>query len=51
MRARQRSHSPSTPSGENSTTARKPDPNDSLNRSPDNPERRRISDENTLSNT
>src|SRR5262245_40772953 len=49
MRALNRSHSPSTPSGEKNTTARKPNPTTSLNRSPVIPNATRISDENTLS--
>src|SRR5262245_4731755 len=49
MRARSRCHSPSTPSGEKNTTARKPNPTASLNRSPAIPNARRISDANTLS--
>src|SRR5262245_1661784 len=49
MRACKRCHSPSTPSGEKNTRARKPKPMTSLNRSPDIPNASRISDENTLS--
>ena len=49
--ARQRSHRPSTPSGENSTIARKPIPMMSLKRSTENPKKPRISAENTCSST
>ena len=49
--ARQRSHRPSTPSGENSTIARKPIPMISLKRSAENPNKPRMSVENTCSNT
>ena len=50
-RARQRSHRPSTPSGENRTTARKPRPMISLKRSAEKPKNPRISGEKTCSST